>query len=66
MADDLGRVNPVSPHFLNRGAREGPYRGRHAKKQQGQETACPEPDEDIVDEQQAAASAPQSHIDLRI
>ena len=66
MADDLGRVNPVSPHFLDRGAKEGPYQGRHAKKQHGHEAGCSEPDAEMVVEEQAADSAPQSHIDLRI
>jgi len=66
MADDLGRVNPVSPHFLNRGAREGPYQGRHAKKHHGHEAPCLEPDAEPVVKEQAKESAPQSHIDLRI
>ena len=32
MADDFGRVNPVSPHFLDRGAREEPYQGEVVRK----------------------------------
>jgi hypothetical protein len=66
MADDFGRVNPVSPHFLKRGAREEPYQGRHAKKHHGHEPDCPEPDREEVVEEEAADSAPKSHIDLRI
>jgi hypothetical protein len=66
MADDFGRVNPVSPHFPNRGAREEPYQGRNAKKHHGHEPACPEPDAEEVVEEEAADSTPKSHIDLRI
>ena len=32
MTDDLGRVNPVSRQFLDRGGRGERYQGRHARK----------------------------------
>jgi hypothetical protein len=63
VVDDLGRVNLI-PNFLDRGAREEPYHGRHGRKPQpnpdrageNPETAEKEPDE----------PAAGSHVDLRI
>jgi hypothetical protein len=66
MVDDLGRVNPVSPHFLKRRAREEPYQGRHPKRQHGSDPGNPDPDADVVLEEEAGEPAPKNHIDLRI
>ncbi|MBZ5495453.1 MAG: hypothetical protein LAP85_03550 [Acidobacteriia bacterium] len=67
MADDFGRVNPVSRHFLDRGAREEPYQGRHSKKHQGHvgDSADVVADE-VAEESAADAPAAGNHIDLRI
>ncbi len=66
MADNLGRVNPVSPHFLHRDVREEPYQGRHSKKHPGaqQEKAEEEPEDTTEDGTRKPAAA--IHIDLRI
>jgi hypothetical protein len=66
MADNLGRINPISQHFLNRGVREEAYQGRHSRKHPGaqQESAREEP-EDAVDEGNGEPAAAM-HIDLRI
>ncbi len=66
MADNLGRVNPVSPHFLHRDVREEPYQGRHSKKHSGvhQERTEEEPEEATEDGDREPAAA--IHIDLRI
>ena len=66
MADDCGRVNPVTPHFLNRGSREEPYQGRHSKKQQGHDSGDPVTETDAISEEDERKSAPGNHIDLRI
>jgi hypothetical protein len=65
MTDDFGRVN-LMPHFLDRGAREEPYQGRHGKKQHHEREHAdpnmePEPEE-------SADEAPSSgrHLNLRI
>ncbi len=66
MADNLGRINPVSQHFLNRGVREEPYQGRHSKKPMAaqQESLEEEREDDPGDENSESAAA--LHIDLRI
>jgi hypothetical protein len=66
MADDFGRVNPVSPHFLDRGAREEPYQGCHSRKhhEHGMDHAAA--DTDVVAEEEAGVPASTNHIDLRI
>jgi len=66
MADEFGRVNPVTPHFLNRNAREERYQGRHAKKHLGHGQENTELETDPVTEEEKGASAPRNHIDLRI
>jgi len=64
MADDFGRVNPVSPHFLDRGSRKEPYAGRHGRKHQ--EHGQGDTKEDAGDEREVAAPASGIHINLRI
>ena len=66
MADDFGRVNPVSPHFLDRGAREEPYQGRHSKKHQDHDRDNPDAETETVAPEDAAAPPGGNHIDLRI
>ncbi len=66
MADNLGRVNPVSRHFLDRGGREEPYQGRHPKKHPGPHQDGPDPDPDDLVEDGTAENATKNHIDLRI
>jgi hypothetical protein len=66
MADDLGPINPVSQHFLNRRARQEAYQGRHSKKHQEQGPHSPDVDVDEVAEEGAGKPAAKSHIDLRI
>ena len=66
MADDFGRINPVSPHFLDRGAHEEPYSGRHARKQQSHGQDLPDHDPDDLDLEEPDESDSKTHIDLRI
>jgi len=66
MADDFGRVNPVSPHYLDRGAREEPYQGRHSKKQHAPGQESPESDMSFDADEGASEPVPGNHIDLRI
>ena len=66
MADDFGRVNPVSPHFLDRGARDGPYQGRHSRKHPEHGMDQSDTDTDIVAEEETGAPASTNHIDIRI
>lgn len=66
MADDFGRVNPVSQHFLARGAREEPYQGRHPKKHPGEEPDGSDGEVDASAKQEVEAPPPGNHIDLRI
>jgi hypothetical protein len=61
--DDLGRVN-LTPHLLDRRAREEPYHGRHGRRQRHEDDPAgrsTEPAEDEADEPAAG-----SHVDLRI
>jgi hypothetical protein len=65
MADDFGRIHPVSQHFLNRGAREEPYPGKQPRKHTGKETeGAADEEADAVDESVESASG--TLIDLRI
>jgi hypothetical protein len=66
MADDFGRVNPVSPHFLDRGAHEEPYSGRHPRKHQSRGQDNPDHDPDDMEFEEADESDSKNHIDLRI
>jgi len=66
MADNLGRVNPVSPRFLDRGMREEPYQGRHPKKQHGQHQGGSGEDLDDSADDGSGKPAAKNHIDLRI
>ena len=66
MADDFGRVHRVSPHFLDRGAREEPYQGRQSKKHQGHDQDASEAESESVEEVEAQELGAGSHIDLRI
>jgi hypothetical protein len=66
MADDLGRVNPVLPHFLDRGSREEPYHGRHGKKHQAHRQHSSDEDVDDFPEEDAGESGAHLHIDLRV
>jgi hypothetical protein len=66
MADDFGRVNPVSPHVPDRGAREEPYHGRHPKKHFPQPRHSADGDvEDFPDDRSGEPGA-RNHIDLRV
>jgi hypothetical protein len=66
MTDDLGPINPVSQHFLNRRARQEAYQGRHSKKHPEQEPRSPDVDDEAVAEEGAGKPAENSHIDVRI
>ena len=66
MADNLGRVNPVLRHFLDRGGREEPYQGRHSKKHPGPRENSPDPDADHFAEDESGENADKNHIDLRV
>ncbi len=66
MADNLGRVNPVSRHFLHRGGREEPYQGRHSKKHPEHRDDSPSADPDDFAEDGTGETAAKSHINLRI
>jgi hypothetical protein len=66
MTDDLGPINRVSQHFLNRRARQEAYQGRHAKKQQEHEPESPDTDDGAVTEEGAGKVPAKSHIDVRI
>ncbi len=65
MADDFGRVHPVSQHFLNRGAREEPYPGKQSRKQSGNEADDTPAEEDLAGDE-SGAPAIGNLIDLRI
>ncbi len=64
MPDEFGRVHPVAHQFLDRGAREEPYPGRHARKHAGHQQ---EPQE-IEEAENPGDEEPDSsnHIDVRI
>jgi len=66
MADDFARIQPVSQHFRDPGAREETLPGRHARKSPGSDAGPgnSEPDEFLEDE--AEDAAPGNHIDFRI
>ncbi len=66
MTDDFGRVNPVSPQFLERDVHEKAYSGRHARKHQSQEENSPATETESVEQEAVSVSPVQSHIDLRI
>ena len=66
MADDFGRVNPVSQHFLARGAKEEPYQGRHSRKHQSEDPRGSDDEMDAQAGQEVEAPPPGNHIDLRI
>jgi hypothetical protein len=66
MADNLGRINPVSQHFLNRGVREEPYQGRHSKKHTGAGQESVQEEREDADGEGNGESAVAMHIDLRI
>jgi len=66
MADDFGRVNPVSPHFLDRGAHEEPYSGRQPRKHQSHGQGHPDHASDDLEFEEADESDSKNHIDLRI
>jgi hypothetical protein len=63
MADDFGRVN-LTPHILDRDAREERYPGRHARKH-GHERGSGEIDTGSVAEEDPEAPDPRNRIDLR-
>ncbi len=66
MADNLGRVNPVLRHFIDRGGREEPYQGRNSKKHPGNPGGSASADPDELTENGAGKTAARNHIDLRI
>ncbi len=66
MAENLGRINPVPRHFLDRNAREEPYPGRHPRKNSGHPPIGLAADPENNDEEEQRESAAMNHIDLRI
>ena len=66
MAENLGRVNPVLRHFLDRGGREEPYHGRHPKRHPGPRENSDGADPDRLPEDGTGHTAARNHIDLRI
>jgi|PlaIllAssembly_1097288.scaffolds.fasta_scaffold3148743_2 hypothetical protein len=66
MADDCGRVNPVTPQFLGRDDREGLYRSRHVKKNPKQVPDGPSNDGDETTVEDAEGPGLRNRIDLRI
>lgn len=66
MAENLGRVNPVSRHFLDRGAREEPYSGRHSRKHPGPHRAGRSVDQGDCKSEETGETDVKNHIDLRI
>jgi len=66
MADDCGRVNPVTQQFLNHDDREGLYRSRHLKKhsRHTRDDSGADGDETTVEDAEGPGS--ENRIDLRI
>jgi hypothetical protein len=66
MADDFGRIQPVSQHFLDRGAREEPFPGRNSKKHHGNDSGEGDTEMDESPPEAAQETAAGTHIDFRI
>ncbi len=66
MTDDFGRINPVSPQFLERDVHEKTYSGRHSKKHQSQDDDSPAAETESVEQKAVGVSPVQNHIDFRI
>ena len=66
MADDCGRVNPVTPQFLNRDDRKDLYRGRRMKKHPVRIRDGSGTDEDGITVEDAGEPESGNRIDLRI
>ncbi len=66
MTDDFGRVNPVTPQFLERDVHEKTYSGRHPRKHQSQDQDGTAADAEIVEQEAVGESPVQNHIDFRV